>query len=65
MADGADAWVPRYACRWTALRQDAYGYGTLEVSPTKAEWNWHRIADSWNPNPAGVGDSATYNVKQL
>lgn len=54
-----------HVCRWTALRQDAYGYGTLEVSPTKAEWNWHRIADSWNPNPAGVGDSATYNVKKL
>merc|ERR1719253_170630 len=39
---------------WTALRQDAYGYGPLDISPTTAEWKWNRIADKWNPNPAGL-----------
>jgi len=39
---------------WTALRQDAYGYGLLDISPTTAEWKWNRIADKWNPNPAGL-----------
>ena len=39
---------------WTALRQDAYGYGLLDISPSTAEWKWNRIADKWNPNPAGL-----------
>ena len=49
---------------WSALRQDAYGYGTLDVTPQTASWTWTRIHDSWNPNPAGVGDSATYSVRK-
>lgn len=49
---------------WTGLRQDAYGYGTLEVTPETAEWKWQRIKDTWNPNPPGLGDSATYKAKK-
>ena len=44
---------------WSALREDAYGYGELTLSETKADWKWIRIEDHYNPNPGGEGDSVT------
>ena len=40
---------------WSALREDAYGHGSLQVvNSTHAHWTWLRNKDPWNPNPERV-----------
>ena len=46
---------------WSAVREDAYGFGILEVAnASTATWTWLRNPDSWNPSPGAVGDTATF-----
>ena len=41
---------------WSALRQDAYGFGMLELDGAQAQWTWLRNNDAWNPTAGTVGD---------
>ena len=48
---------------WSALREYAYGWGTLEINRTHAVWSWLRNDDPWNPPGEPVGDRAVYRAK--
>ena len=52
-------WVPAQP-KWSALREYAYGWGTLELNRTHAVWSWLRNDDPWNPPGGRVGDYAVY-----
>ena len=45
---------------WSALREYAYGWGTLELNQTHMVWEWLRNDDPWNPPGGRVGDRAVY-----
>ena len=46
---------------WSAIREYAYGYGTLKLNQSHAVWRWMRNDDPWNPPPRGtLGDEAVY-----
>ena len=45
---------------WSALREYAYGWGTLELNQTHAVWSWLRNNDPWNPPGSRLGDYAVY-----
>lgn len=45
---------------WSALREYAYGYGTLALNTTHAVWRWMRNNDPWNPPGGKVGDQVVY-----
>ena len=55
----AHPWLPTQP-EWSALREYAYGWGTLELNQTHAVWSWMRNDDPWNPPGGKVGDSAVY-----
>jgi len=48
-------WLPAQP-QWSALREYAYGWGTLELNETHAIWSWLRNDDPWNPPGDRVGD---------
>ena len=45
---------------WSALREYAYGWGTLELNRTHMVWEFLRNDDPWNPPGGRVGDRAVY-----
>ena len=49
--------------KWSALREYAYGWGTLELNRTHAVWSWLRNNDPWNPPGGRVGDYAVLKAK--
>jgi hypothetical protein len=45
---------------WSALREYAYGWGTLELNQSHMVWSFLRNNDPWNPPGGRVGDQAVY-----
>lgn len=56
-------WLPAQPS-WSALREYAYGWGTLELNTTHAVWSWLRNDDPWNPPGGKVGDRAVYTLEK-
>ena len=52
----ATPWLPDQP-PWSALREYAYGWGTLALNSTHLVWEWLRNDDPWNPPGERVGDS--------
>ena len=52
----ATPWLPDQPA-WSALREYAYGWGTLALNSTHLVWEWLRNDDPWNPPGERVGDS--------
>ena len=55
-------WVPAQP-EWSALREYAYGWGTLAVNRTHASWTWLRNDDPWNPPGDKTGDRVVYALR--
>ena len=58
----ARPWLPKQP-DWSALREYAYGWGTLELNLTHGVWSWMRNDDPWNPPGDKVGDRVVYTVR--
>lgn len=55
-------WLPQQP-KWSALREYAYGWGTLDLNETHAVWTWLRNDDPWNPPGGRIGDQVVYETR--